>query len=373
MYLRYCIVIVALLVLGCTRDDRTAVVVYTSVDEHIAVQVIDAFEKQTGIRVKMVGDTELKKTTGLVERVRAEKDSPRADVFWSSEIFMTVELANEGLFDAHQSETAKDWPAKFRDPNGRWFGFAARARVIVYSPDRVAEDERPTTWMDLTKERYRDRIVMADPRFGTTGGHLGAMKAYWDREVMPGFFGAYAQGLAANRIRLLPSGNAGVVEAVAKGEADLGMTDTDDVWAAQARGLKVELIYPAHALPTPGLTEGKSRVDEEPAPAMGAGTLLIPNTVAKIKGAPHPELAARFIDFLLSEQVERMLADSVSHNIPIRPALAGEFSGGKYVVPNPLGIDYAAAAAARTSAIQQLMKAVDRASTGSGSEESHAR
>lgn len=326
---------------GCRRDDGATVVVYVSADDHIARQVFAAFEEHTGIHVMMVGDTEAKKTTGLIERLRAEKDNPRADVFWSSEIFMTIELADEGLFEPYQPTTAQGWPVQWRDAEHRWYGFAARARVIVYSPQRVAPEHVPKTWMNLSQDRFRGRIVMADPRFGTTGGHLGAMKAYWDREAMPGYFAAWAEGLAANHVRLLPSGNAGVVEAVAKGEADLGMTDTDDVWAAEARGLDVALTYPNH-----NVEEGES----------GIGTLLIPNTVARMKGGPNPSNATRLIDFLLSEQVERMLAESVSHNIPLRPGLAGEYS--QYAVPDPLKIDYAAAAKARVPAINQLMTAI---------------
>ncbi len=184
---------------------------------------------------------------------------------------------------------------------------------------------------------------MADPRFGTTGGHLGAMKAYWDREVMPGYFGAFVEGLAANDVRMLPSGNAGVVEAVAKGEADLGMTDTDDVWAAQALGLKVQMLYPTHSV-EPG--------------AKGIGTLVIPNTVAKVKGGPHPQAAAKLVDFLLSEKVERLLAKSVSHNMPVRPSLAVEFA--EYAVADPLRVDNATAATARPAAIRQFFKAMEK-------------
>src|SRR5262245_58729428 len=185
----------------------------------------------------MVGDTEVKKTAGLVDRIITEMDHPQADVFWSSEVFMTIGLASKGALEPHNSDATKDWPKEWRDSQNRWFGFAARARVIAYSPQRVPAERVPKTWMALaTDDRFKGRIVMADPRFGTTGGHLGAMKAYWDSKVMSGYFGAFADGLAEQGVRMLPGGNAGVVEAVALGEADVGMTDTDDVWAAQALG-----------------------------------------------------------------------------------------------------------------------------------------
>lgn len=333
---------------SCRRRPAEHVVLYVSADEHIARQVIDRFTKQTGIEVKIVGDTEAKKTTGLVERLRSEKANPQADVFWSSEIVQTTALADEGVLDEHLSDATKDWPREWRDGQRRWFAFAARPRVIVFSPQRVPEDQRPATWMDLSQSRWRDRIVIADPRFGTTGTHLGAMLWQWDREVMPGYFSAWAQGVAANNVRLLPSGNAGVVDAVAKGEADLGMTDADDVWAAKARGLEVEFIYPMHGLP-----EGEGAATRGEA----LGTLLIPNTVARVKGGPNADQARLLIDFLLSEEVERLLAESDSHNVPMREALQASYP--EYEVPEPLQVDWTKVASLREKAIEQFFSAME--------------
>jgi len=331
------LVLAALAPLSCAPgDDRPVVVLYVSTDEYIARKVVAAFEQDAHVRVDLVGDTEAKKTTGLVERLRAERDNPQADVFWSSEIFQTIALAEDGVLAPHASAETAGWPARHRDPDGLWYAFAARARVIAYAPDRVAEEDIPRTWTDLTRDYLAGRIVMADPRFGTTGGHLGAMKAHWDRRAMPGFYG----------VRLLPSGNAGVVRAILDGEADIGLTDTDDVWAARQAGGNLALVYAPHS--------------HEPEP--GNGTLLIPNTVALVRGGPNPEAAARLVDFLLSETVERMLAESVSHNIPLRPSLAGAYP--EWSVHDPLDVNLSRAAAERNRAITMAMKIL----TGAGSE-----
>lgn len=322
---------------SCSSRDEPSVTLYVSADEHLAREIVHVFEKETGIRVDLVTDTEVKKTTGLVERIRAEKANPLADVFWSSEVFMTIELAKDALLAPHISETTKDWPAACRDKDHRWHGFASRARVIVYSTERVPAEAVPTTWMQLTQGRFRGRIVMADPRFGTTGGHLAAMKAYWISLGIPGYYEAFLEGLRDNEIRLLASGNAGVVEAIVRGEADIGMTDTDDVWAARKRGARIDLVYARH-----NTSDGP-----------GTGTLLIPNTVALVTGAPHPETAARLIDFLLSERVERMLAESDSRNVPLRPELAASFPD--IAVPNPLDVSFEKAAALRREAVGQAM------------------
>jgi len=326
------------------------VVLYVSADEFLARQVIAAFEREHGIEVRFIGDTEATKTTGLAQRLRQEKENPQADVYWSSEIFLTIALAGEGLFEEHISDAVADWPRQHRDGQRRWHAFAARPRVIVYATDRVAAEQVPATWMNLTWDTFRGRIVMADPRFGTTGGHLAAMKAYWNEDI-PGFYEAYLLGLKENGVRVLPSGNAGVVRAVAGGEADLGLTDADDVWAAQANGAKVALVYPRHSVD-----------EDEP----GNGTLLIPNTVARVRGGPNPRNARLLIDFLLSEAVERMIAESNSHNIPLNPALAGAYP--QYAVDDPLRVDFERAAALRESAIAQAMDMLADGAEGDGSD-----
>jgi iron(III) transport system substrate-binding protein len=326
---------------GCTRQDADGrhVVVYVSADDALAREVIAAFESKTGLDVRMVGDTEAKKTTGLVERLRNERDRPQADIFWSSEIFLTIQLADEGILAPYTSTALADWPDTFRDEQGRWYGFAGRARVIAYAPERVDEADLPVTWQDICKPQYAGRIVMADPRFGTTGGHLGAMHAYWSDAFDAGAYGAFIDGLAANETRMLPSGNAGVVRAIVTGEADLGFTDTDDVWAARRNGADIRLLYPRHH-PDASLT--------------GGGTLVIPNTVARVAGGPNPDAAGQFIEFMLSEDTERMLAESVSRNIPLGPGRSDAFE--TLHVPDPLAVDFRAAALARQDAVEFAMR-----------------
>ncbi len=335
----------SVLLTGCDR--RESLVVYVSADESVARPILAAFEEETGIRVDPVFDTEATKTTGIVQRLRAERDRPRADAFWSSEIALTVQLANEGVLAAALSPELDAWPTPYRDSEGRWFAFAARARVIVYSTERVSEADVPATWMDLTQSRWKDRIAMADPRFGTTRAHMGVLFSVWDRRVMPGYFDAWLEGLAENRIALLTSGNSGVVQAVAEGQFDVGMTDSDDVRAAQARGLKVAAVLPRH------FSDAK-----EP----GSGTLLIPNTCAMVAGTPHADNVKRLLAFLVSPACEERLFASDSKNFPLGPTLTAAAAKERPQDPLIVRWDVAAAAteAAVGKAIRRLQGAADR-------------
>jgi iron(III) transport system substrate-binding protein len=313
--------------------------VYVSVDEHVARQVLQAFERETGIEVRMVGDSEASKTTGLVMRLRAEHDAPIADVYWSSEALQTIALAGEGVLSEHVDVTLDDWPALMRDAGGRWFAFSPRPRVIVYAPERVDADALPATWEDAVDGRFQGRLVMADPRFGTTGGHLAAMESWWTQQGEPERFDAFLAGLRDSAVRVLPGGNAAVVSAVATGEADIGFTDADDVRAATARGLEVAMLYPRHDLDQPG-----------------GGTFLMPNTVAIVAGSPHPEEAARLVAYLLSDETARFLASSISGNMPLQPEVATEFPD--LIVEDPLQVDLADAARRYRRTVEHAMQSI---------------
>ena len=317
--------------LSCRKNPRQnyrKVVLYCSVDQAIAEPIIAEFERQTGIDVLPRFDTEASKTIGLVQRIRAEAASPIADIFWSNEIFHTIRLARESLLASYASDATKDWPERYADPEGRWYGFALRTRVIAYNTTRVSAGDAPKCLEDVLDSKWKGRLVMAAPEFGTTGGDVASWFAHYDSpramEIL--------EGLKANDIRLV-AGNSTAVRMVATGQADVCFTDTDDVHAAQRNSWPVAMNY---------LDQG------------GDGVLTIPNTAALIKGGGNPEEAGELMEFLLSEQLEKMLLSSDSHNCPIRPALAEQFE--RYVIPKPLSLDYEKIADNLTAAIRTAME-----------------
>lgn len=266
------------------ESGEKTVVVYTSADDVIARPLLEKFEKQTGIKVLVKGDTEATKTTGLVERLRAEKASGRvrADVFWSSEPFLTCQLAREGVLAPAPPEVGKDWPRVGTDR--KWFEFAERARVSVARPGHEG-DGKP--------------IAIARPQFGTTRGHMAALLTRDGEEKFRACLNA-----AKSAGVLQVDGNSAVVRAVAQGQASVGLTDTDDVWSAQAEGMQVEAHFEDSGIFI---------------------ALTVPNTAAMVAGSPHSTEAAALVDFLLSEESERFLMDSESHNIPVRAVLRAQF------------------------------------------------
>ena len=118
-----------------------SVTVYSSRKEHLIKPLFEAFTKDTGIKVEYLTG----KGGALIERLKLEGDNTQADMF------MTVDAGNlwyagsQDLFQSVQTETIKsNIPAHLRDPKGLWTGLSVRARTIVYSTDRVKEQDLST-------------------------------------------------------------------------------------------------------------------------------------------------------------------------------------------------------------------------------------
>ena len=276
---------------------ETQVVVYTSLDRPHSKPVIDLFEQKTGIRVRALYDTEASKTVGLVNRLVAEAPSPKADVFWNSEVIRTIVLQEKGVLSPYKSPSAAEIPASLRDPEGYWTGFGARARVFLVNTELTAE--APQSYDELTDAKWQKRFAIANPLFGTTGTDIAHRWTSWGEERTKGFLA----GLRKNGA-MVASGNATACEMVANGRLPACLSDTDDALVVIAQGRPVRMIFPDQG-------EGQE------------GALLIPNTVSLIRNGPNSENGRKFIDFLLSPEVEELLARLPGGQIPVRKGLKG--------------------------------------------------
>jgi len=276
---------------------QEGVVLYCSTDDVIARPILDAFESETGIHVKPEFDTEASKTLGRTNALQQEKDHPRCDVFWNNEILQTVRLANAGLFEAYKSPSAADIPDEYKDPGGLWTGFAARPRIMIVSTDPAMwrDAARPSSMDDLVDPKWKGRSVFAQPLSGTTLTHAVVLFTVLGKERAL----KWLNGLGENRVQS-PVGNGPAARAVGLRQAAFGFADIDDFHEVESKGEPVAVVYP----------------DQEPGQL---GTLLLPNTIALVKGGPRPDLGKKLVDFLLSKAVEQRLAECDASQIPLRP------------------------------------------------------
>jgi len=272
-----------LLLLAACSQPAPEVVVYTSVDRHYAEPVLQRFQRESGITVRAVYDVEAAKTTGLVNRLLAERARPQADLFWNGEIAQTLRLKAAGALAPYTPPAGA--PVLWRDPEGHWTAFGGRARVLLVNHEALGERPPPRSIFDLADPAWpAERMGIALPLFGTTATHAAALWA----QLGPDQAEAWFATLQERGVAVL-DGNARVRDQVAAGALWAGLTDSDDACGAAARGAPVTILFP----------------DQEPG---GLGTPVIPNSLALVAGGPHPEAARQLADFLLAPATLEELA-----------------------------------------------------------------
>ncbi len=238
------------------------VIAYCAQDQVYAEAIFQEFQQVTGIKVRAVYDSEAVKTVGMANRLLAERSHPQCDCYWGNEEMRARQLEREGVW---------------RQTNG-WAAFGYRSRRIVVNTNLLPPASAPHSLVELTNPVWADKVALAYPQFGTTATHFHALRQHWGETAWL----AWCRALAANK-PLLVEGNSVVVKMVGTGQASLGLTDSDDIAAGQRDGQPIE------ALP------------------MNEETLLIPNTVAVVRGAPHSAAAQRLFEYLQQPDVAQRL------------------------------------------------------------------
>lgn len=279
----------------------TPLIVYCSHDSEFSEQILRDFERRTGIPVEIRFDTEATKSLGLVNLIIQESAHPRCDVFWNNQVLSTMELQQRGLLEPYRGPGFDRIPAKWKDADGHWTGFAARFRVFIINLGKTSSTipadvvGREMTQLDSSDEIDNLAVDMrhwaiANPMFGTTNTHYAVLWREWGEERMK----TWHRELRRRGISEVP-GNGAVKNLVAVGICKAGITDTDDAFAAMDQEVAVTAA-PVH---------------------VGGRTICIPNSVAIIRGTKRLDAAQKLVDYLLSEEVELALATSPARQVPL--------------------------------------------------------
>jgi iron(III) transport system substrate-binding protein len=292
-----------LLLVGCTRPDGR-VVVYSAQDQEFAEGVFADFTAVSRLTVSPKFDTEANKSVSLAAELEAEASRPRADVHWNNEILATIRLARKGVYRPYTSPAAAPFPDWTRAKDGTWQAFAARARVLIVNTNLVPESERPTSLLELTQPKWKGKVAIAKPQFGTTATQAACLFEVLGTDAAKAFY----RGLKANDVAVVP-GNKQAATGVSEGRFAVGLTDTDDALIELNAGKPVAVVFP-------------DRGGHPDHPRLGV--LYIPNTVAVVKRCPNPAGAEKLIDFLLRPETEAKLAVGGGFQIPLNPAVSAE-------------------------------------------------
>ena len=260
------------------------------------------FTKATGIRINRIeaGDEQ------LLERLKSEGANSPADVLLIVDASRLYNAQQLGLFQPVKSAALESRiPAPMRDPNGEWFGFSSRARVIVYSKARVNAAD-VATYASLADPRNKGKVCV---RTGSHPYNLSLVAAMIEHLGEPKAE-AWARGLVANFARAPKGGDTDQIKAVAAGECDVALansyyyarllrsTKPDD----QAVVAKTGVAWPDQA---------------------GAGTHVNISGAGVLKHAPHREAAVRFLEYLASDQAQRYFADGNNEWPAVKSVVVG--------------------------------------------------
>jgi iron(III) transport system substrate-binding protein len=314
---------------GCASKQAESVTVYVSEDRVFSEPVLKDFEKDTGVRVQAVYDTEETKSTGVMNRLLAEKNNPQADVYWANEPVRADVLRQQGISESFKPGNAQGIDDSFKDPQGFWTGFSARARVFVVSKKAK---HKPAGVMSYTEPKARGLGVIANPLFGTTTAQMAALFTLWGDEKGNRFLAA----MKANQVKI-STGNGESADFVASGEFDFALVDSDDAVDRIRQGKSIEIVYP---------DQGEGDI----------GLLLIPNAVALIRNGPNPAGGRKLIEYLLSKETERKLAVANCAQIPLHAGVTPPVELKPINELKTMKVNYAELGA-KLQAIQPALKA----------------
>ncbi|MFN3490778.1 MAG: extracellular solute-binding protein [Anaerolineales bacterium] len=257
-------------------------VIYSGRSEPLFQPVVDAFRaKYPNVNVLLKAGSNSELANALIE----EQTNPQADLFVTTELFTIQSLAAQGIFQAYIPIGVENIPAEFVSPDNLWTGLTLRARVIIYNKDLVSEDEAPTSIFDLTDSKWKGQVAAA----GSTNGGMQAQIAAMQQLLGDDAAAEWLNGLIANDVTFF-GGHTDVRKAVGAGEFKLGLVNHYYYHLQLAEGSNVGVIYPDQA-------DGD------------IGLIVNATSAAIVNGAKHSQAAQAFLDFLVSEEGQKIFAE----------------------------------------------------------------
>ncbi len=303
--------------------------IYSHRQPELIQPLLDAFTAETGIAVNVAFVDK-----GMVERLQAEGDRSPADLVLTVDIARLMQIADADLTQAVQSDVLEaNVPAQYRDPNDQWFGLTARARIIYASKERVAPGE-VTTYEDLASDHWKGRICTRSGLHDYNVALTAAILAHHDAEYTK----TWLLGVKANLARKPDGGDRDQVMAIAAGQCDIAVGNTyymGQMLANQeqkdAAGM-VNVVFPVFE---------------------AGGTHMNISGVAMTKSAPNKEAALKLMEWLSSDEAQKIYADT-NYEFPIKSGVERSELVNSWGAFTPDTLGLAEVAAKRAEALKLI-------------------
>lgn len=272
-------------------------VLYNAQHEQTTDAMIAAFEKQTGIQVKVDNDDE----DVLTAQIEQEGKQSPADVIYTENSNWLQQLDDKGLLAKTDSATMKSVPAVDSSSDGTWVGVSARVAAMVYNPSDLSASQLPTSILQLAEPQWKGKIEIAPSETDFWPVVASVYRTYGQAKTL-----AWLKGLKANAgVNDNVPDNETLTSDVSEGQTDLAVINHYYYYRLQAEvgkgSVNAKLAY--FAPQDAGYVEGIS----------GAAIL---------KSSDHQAAAQKFLQFLTSQAGQTVLAHGESYEYPIRPGVA---------------------------------------------------
>jgi iron(III) transport system substrate-binding protein len=292
--------------------------VYTTREPGLLQPLLDQFTKETGTTVNTIFVKE-----GLGERVAAEGANSPADLMVVVDYGNLIDLVDRGLTQPVQSETLNAAiPESLRDKDGQWFALSLRARVLYTSKDRVTE--APKTYEELADPKWQGKICVRSGQHPYNTSLIAAVIAKDGREAAE----AWLKGVKANLARKPGGGDRDVAKDILAGLCDVGIGNSYYVGLMRsgAGGDEQKTWGDAINVALPTFQDG-------------AGTHVNVSGAALAKNAPNRAEAVALLEFLASDEAQKILA-AANFEYPVKAGATVdpiiEALGALKVDPTPL-------------------------------------
>jgi len=268
-------------------------------------QLYSAFEEMTGIRVNRIEDS----ADILIERIRAEGANSPADVLIAVDAGRLHRAEEAGVLQPVESDVLADRiPAHLTDPEGLWYGFSQRARVIFY--DKADVTEPPQTYADLADPKYAGLVCARSSSNIYMISLLASIIAHEGEEAAE----AWAQGLLNNLAREPEGGDTDQLRGIVSGQCEIALANT--YYFARAIGSDVD-----------GLTGSTDMIGVVFPNQETTGTHVNISGAGIAANAPNRDNAILFLEYLASDSAQQYFSEGNNEypaveGVPITDALA---------------------------------------------------
>lgn len=288
---------------GCGSNDNKAaapaaagkkLIIYTSMKESLISGIVEGFKKKNpGIEV----DYQSAGAGKLMAKIAAERQSGRilADIIWTSEVPDFYNMKKEGILEQYQSPVLKEILNPFEDYDGYFTAARLGTLGIAINTDKIKTP--PAQWSDLLNPEYKGAFGIADPALSGTSYMSVALL---EKQFGWGFF----EKLHGNQARI-GKGSGQVVDDTASGELAASLAVDYITNDKIEKGAHIALYYPPELL-------------------------LAPSPVAIFKGSSNLDAAKKFVDYLLSQEAQTLIAGEGT--LPVRSDVK---SPAKFKLPEP--------------------------------------